>query len=43
MLLQGLQIMRNIRPMKQFKIEQMLCEGYKEMAEVLLQVLKADV
>jgi len=43
MFLQGLQIMRNIRPMKQFQIEQTLCEGHKELAEVLLQILKADV
>jgi hypothetical protein len=29
--------------MKQFPIERILCEGHEEMAEVLPQVLKADV
>jgi len=29
--------------MKQFPIEQILCEGHKEMEEVVLRVLKADV
>jgi hypothetical protein len=43
MFLQGLQIMRKNRPMKRFPIEQILCEGHEEMAEVLSQVLKADV